>query len=201
MDVNVPGPENGDVQKGRTRGKTGRQEGATPEDDVMQRGRTRGETARLQGGTGNGLLLLMATPEGIGHTVFYQSPPHDYPPFHTRTANDLTTLNPYAEARADEYSVTLERAMDTEHNGLANTGTFGEVKQPDERNIISAKWVIARTFDEHDEVVWPKAKLVARGFEQREGIDFFETFALMHAAFCVRMLGAIACESGLDLCY
>ena len=46
-----------------------------------------------------------------------------------------------------------------------------------------------------------KARLVARGFKQREGIDFFETFAPTPAVSCFRLLGAIACELGLDLCH
>ena len=41
---------------------------------------------------------------------------------------------------------------------------------------------------------------MARGFKQREVIDFFETFAPTPAAPCFRLLGAIACEMGLDLC-
>ena len=50
-------------------------------------------------------------------------------------------------------------------------------------------------------MVRAKARLVARGFKQREGIDFFETFAPTPAASCFRLLGAIACELGLDLCH
>ena len=43
-----------------------------------------------------------------------------------------------------------------------------------------------------------KARLVARGFKQRDGIDFFETFAPTPAASCFRLLGTIAYEMGLD---
>ena len=43
--------------------------------------------------------------------------------------------------------------------------------------------------------------MVARGFKQREGIDFFETFTPTPAASCFRLLGTIACELGLDLCH
>ena len=39
-----------------------------PEDGHVQRGRTRRETARRQGSAGHGLLSLMAAREGIGHT-------------------------------------------------------------------------------------------------------------------------------------
>ena len=50
-------------------------------------------------------------------------------------------------------------------------------------------------------MVRAKTKLVALGFKQREGIDFFETFAPTPVASCFRFLGDIACELGLDLCH
>ena len=46
-----------------------------------------------------------------------------------------------------------------------------------------------------------KTRLVARGCGQREGVDFFETFAPTPAASCIRLLGAIACELDLDICH
>ena len=45
-----------------------------------------------------------------------------------------------------------------------------------------------------------KARLVTRGFKQREGVDFFDTcLAPTPAASSFRLLGDIACELGLDL--
>ena len=46
-----------------------------------------------------------------------------------------------------------------------------------------------------------KERLVPRGFNQREGIDYFETFAPTPAAGCIRLLAATACELDLDLCH
>ena len=46
-----------------------------------------------------------------------------------------------------------------------------------------------------------KSRLVARGFKQREGVDFSETFAPTVSSSCVRLLSAIACECDLDLCH
>ena len=46
-----------------------------------------------------------------------------------------------------------------------------------------------------------KARLVARGFSQRPGVDFNETFAPTPAAPCIRLMAAIACELQLDLCH
>ena len=46
-----------------------------------------------------------------------------------------------------------------------------------------------------------KARLEARGCGQRQGIDFFETFAPTPTASFIRLLGAIACELDFDLCH
>ena len=50
-------------------------------------------------------------------------------------------------------------------------------------------------------MVKAKSRLVARGFKQREGVDFSETFAPTVSSSCVRLLCAIACECDLDLCH
>ena len=53
------------------------------------------------------------------------------------------------------------------------------VKCPDPRkhNIIGTKWIYRNKQDEHGQVVRNKARLVAQGYTQVEGIDFDETFA------------------------
>ena len=55
--------------------------------------------------------------------------------------------------------------------------------------------------DEFGIVVRAKARLVARGFGQREGIDFFDTFFPCPSVISIRLLAAIACELDLDLCH
>ena len=46
-----------------------------------------------------------------------------------------------------------------------------------------------------------KARLVARGFGQREGINFFDIFSLCPSVMSIRLLAALACEMDLDLCH
>ena len=67
--------------------------------------------------------------------------------------------------------------------------------------MISAKWVLSCKTDEPGRVTKAKERLVPRGFNQREGIDYFETFAPTPAAGCIRLLSATACELDLDLCH
>ena len=68
-------------------------------------------------------------------------------------------------------------------------------------NVIDARWVYTWKVDEQGWVVKAKSRLVARGFKQRKGIDFGETFAPTVSSSCVRLLSAIACEYDLDVCH
>ena len=66
--------------------------------------------------------------------------------------------------------------------------------------MVDTKRVYTWKVDEHGWVVKAKSKLVARGFKQREGVDFSETFAPTVSSSYVCLLSAIACEYDLDLC-
>ena len=59
--------------------------------------------------------------------------------------------------------------------------------------------MFSRKSDELGWVVKAKSRLVVRGFKQREGIDFGETFAPIVSRSCVRLFSAIACELNLDV--
>ena len=67
--------------------------------------------------------------------------------------------------------------------------------------MISAKWAFTMELDDLGNWSRAKARLMARGFRQVEGVDYFDTFAPTPAPSCVRLLALIACELDLDLCH
>jgi hypothetical protein len=50
------------------------------------------------------------------------------------------------------------------------------VKIPSDHNVVGSKWVFQNKQDENGIIVRNKARLVAQGYSQVEGLDFDETF-------------------------
>ncbi len=61
-------------------------------------------------------------------------------------------------------------------------------KQKDCRNVIGTKWIFKNKQDEHGIIVRNKARLVAQGFSQIEGIDYGETYAPVARLESIRIL-------------
>ena len=79
-------------------------------------------------------------------------------------------------------------AMHEELNNFKRNEVWTLVKRPDHcRNVIGTKWIFKNKQDEHGIVVRNKARLVAQGFSQVEGVDYGETFALVARLESIRI--------------
>ena len=73
------------------------------------------------------------------------------------------------------------------------------VLRPTNHPIIGTKWVFRNKMDELGNVVRNKARLIAQGYNQEEGIDFDKTFAPVDRIEAIRLLLAFACHMNFKL--
>lgn len=66
---------------------------------------------------------------------------------------------------------------------------------PDDTNIILSKWIFKYKRDFESKIIKRKARLVARGFTQGEGVDFHETFSPTMKQDSLRILTAFAMKN------
>ena len=93
-------------------------------------------------------------------------------------APELYEPQSYKEAMADEYlRMYQELAIQEEVDSLVTNGIQTLVDLPSNVYTLGGKWVYKIKRGPQGEVVRYKARWVVYGFEQREGIDFNETFA------------------------
>jgi len=62
------------------------------------------------------------------------------------------------------------------------------IPKPLQKNIIGTKWVFRNKLNEQGEVIRNKARLVAQGYSQQEGIDYTKTFAPIARLEAIRLL-------------
>ena len=89
--------------------------------------------------------------------------------------------------------------MDEELKALEKHGTWEVVPRPKGVKPITSKWVYKIKLDSNNQPVRFKARLVARGFEQKEGIDYEETFAPVVKLKSLKILLAIAAAQDLEV--
>jgi len=81
----------------------------------------------------------------------------------------------------------------------AKNQTWSIVKLPGSGTLLSAKWVFKHKRDSAGNIETFKARLVARGFEQRQGINYGETFAPVARIESIRTILAIAAARDLEI--
>lgn len=92
--------------------------------------------------------------------------------------NQITNFTPTVrEALEGEHAEEWKRAMKSELEGLEAMGTWEVVNRPPGVNIVDSKMVLKVKTDANLKPTKFKARFVARGFSQREGLDFEEIFA------------------------
>ncbi|GKF49069.1 retrovirus-related pol polyprotein from transposon TNT 1-94, partial [Tanacetum coccineum] len=90
-------------------------------------------------------------------------------------------------------------AMQEELNQFVANEVWNLVAQPKNMTIIGTKWVYRNKLDENGVVSYNKARLVAQGYNQQEGINYDETYAPVDRLESIRILPAYACALDFKL--
>lgn len=88
------------------------------------------------------------------------------------------------------------KAIDKELNSLAENDTWEIVAKQVNSKLLGTRWIF-KLKDEPNERKTYKARLVVRGFQQREGIDYAETYAPVARMATIRMVLAISVQKHL----
>ena len=170
-----------------------------------RRGATRRACGRYTANTatgGNRKKKVTFTPDVTVHPPVCTSSPDTSPdsttPVYVANAARVVGFEPdpqtVAEALARPDGDEWARAIDSEMASLYERQTWEVVKMPAGARAVGCKFVLERKRDGRY-----KARLVAQGFSQREGIDYNETFAPVSTHATLRTFLATAAEQDLEV--
>ncbi|CAI7856431.1 unnamed protein product, partial [Closterium sp. NIES-54] len=113
-------------------------------------------------------------------------------------ALDIPTPRSYAEAIEGPYSSQWQATTDAEMASWKSTGTYVDAVPPPGANIVSGMWIFRVKRPPGSPPVF-KAHYVARGFSQRQGVDYFQTFSPTPKITTLRVLLHVAAHRDYEL--
>ncbi|CAI7755512.1 unnamed protein product, partial [Closterium sp. NIES-53] len=111
---------------------------------------------------------------------------------------DIPTPRTYAEAVSGPWAFQWRAAMDAEMASYRSTGTYVDEVPPPGANVVDGMWIF-RMKRPSGSPPFFKARYVARGFSQREEVDFFQTFAPTPKMTTLRVLLHVAAQRDNEL--
>ena len=90
-------------------------------------------------------------------------------------------------------------AMQEELNQFERNKVWDLVPRPKRHPVIGTKWVFRNKHDDQGHIIRNKARLVAQGYSQEEGIDYDQTFAPVARLEAIRIFLAFAAFKGFKV--
>jgi hypothetical protein len=143
----------------------------------------------------NELLRFRSMSELIGPAVPPGQVPRELPSSESDHLFAISVEEPATVVEAVQ-EMLWRRAMMEELRAIEENNTWELTELPSGRHTIGLKWVFKVKKNEHGDVVRHKARLVIKGYAQRQGVDFEEVFTPVARLEAVRLLMALAAEEG-----
>jgi hypothetical protein len=114
----------------------------------------------------------------LSRSTWVRVPPRRYDDFVSSVSLSTNDDEPscYQEDVQGSNSEIWKEAMKDEMNSLAKNATWDLVELPRNKKIEGFKWVYKMKKGVDDKVERYKARLVVKGYSQKEGIEFHEIF-------------------------
>ncbi|CAI7806725.1 unnamed protein product [Closterium sp. NIES-53] len=113
-------------------------------------------------------------------------------------APDIPTPRSYAEVITGPYSSQWQVAMDAEMASWKSTRTYVDEVPPHGANIVDGMWIFRVKRPPGSSPAF-KARCVARGFSQRQGVDYFQTFSPTPKMTTLQVLLHVAAQRDYEL--
>jgi hypothetical protein len=84
--------------------------------------------------------------------------------------------------------------MTEEYQSIIKNDVWEIVPKPKSKDVVSSKWLFKIKHDVDGSIQKYKARFVARGFSQKEGIDYEETFAPVARYTSIRTIIALTAK-------
>jgi hypothetical protein len=97
--------------------------------------------------------------------------------------NNISDAEPSSFEETDKLQVWKD-AMLEEYRSIIKNNVWDIVPRPKDKSMVSSKWIYKIKHAADGSVENFKARFVARGFTQKEGIDYEENFSLVARWFC-----------------
>ncbi|CAI7859795.1 unnamed protein product [Closterium sp. NIES-54] len=114
------------------------------------------------------------------------------------TTRESSLVNGGEEAKdaEEEEEEVQQKAMDSELKSIEENGTWELVELPEGRKAITSKWLFKIKSDADGNIERYKSRLVAKGYQQKEKVDYKELFAPVVKPTTLRTLLAGAAIKG-----
>ena len=103
------------------------------------------------------------------------------------------------ETLQGEHKEEWQQAMNSEMASLRENGVYELVDRPKGKKVVKSKWVFRVKTNEKGEIEKYKARVVAKGYSQVEGVDYDQTFSPTVRFESIRQLVALGASKGFEM--